>query len=470
MAHALSFALSDEGVVRIHDALICLAKFGEQVSLEARHDRLTLAALNSSKTAYASFCLDKTTFFQNYHYSPSEAQSQRAEAEAEPRFTCQLYNKALLSVFKGRLADNRERGTAVERCEVHVQDEPDNVECRFVVKMICRHGVIKTYKLTFEPVEVIHALFDKQNAKNKWKIESNVLRTFIEYFGAGTELLDIYSEEGRVTLTSYTEKVINDMDILKHPLRTSIAIDTLDFEEFIVEEKLRIGITVKDFKAIVTHAERLKTSVTAMYSYPTRPMQLAYGEHGMLCEFTLVTIGEYRGGSATPAPTNTRSLSRTESEQRRSQQASQQPEPVPSDPSSRQSSVHAQTLKQRATADMPPPVEPASRSFIKDIERQRPLRPTPPPPKASLDPESLFLPADNMEDENVWDERSYEDEQDVLGWNPHANRESFSQSFHSFRQDQETTPENLRAEPEDRDMRVPPTQKLSDIRGMFDED
>lgn len=40
MAHALSFALSDEGVGRIHDALICLAKFGEQVSLEARHDRV----------------------------------------------------------------------------------------------------------------------------------------------------------------------------------------------------------------------------------------------------------------------------------------------------------------------------------------------------------------------------------------------------------------------------------------------
>ena len=40
-----------------------------------------------------------------------------------------------------------------------------------------------------------------------------MLRTFIEYFGAGTELLDIYSEEGRVTFTSYTDKVMNNMGL-----------------------------------------------------------------------------------------------------------------------------------------------------------------------------------------------------------------------------------------------------------------
>lgn len=56
----------------------------------------------------------------------------------------------------------------------------------------------------------MHALFDKKIAKNRWKIGSNVLRTFIEYFGAGTEQLDIYSEEGRVAFTSYTEKIATD--------------------------------------------------------------------------------------------------------------------------------------------------------------------------------------------------------------------------------------------------------------------
>lgn len=35
----------------------------------------------------------------------------------------------------------RERDTAVERCEVSIQDRPDKTECRLIVKMVCRHGI-----------------------------------------------------------------------------------------------------------------------------------------------------------------------------------------------------------------------------------------------------------------------------------------------------------------------------------------
>ena len=38
--HALSFSLTLDGVIRIHDAVLCLAKFSEVVSLEARKDRV----------------------------------------------------------------------------------------------------------------------------------------------------------------------------------------------------------------------------------------------------------------------------------------------------------------------------------------------------------------------------------------------------------------------------------------------
>lgn len=54
----------------------------------------------------------------------------------------------------------------------------------------------------------MHALFDKTVAKNTWSISANVLRDFVEYFGLRTEQLDIYSENGRVTFTSYTERIM----------------------------------------------------------------------------------------------------------------------------------------------------------------------------------------------------------------------------------------------------------------------
>ena len=184
-------------------------------------------------------------------------------------------------------------------------------------------------------------------------------------------------------------------------MQTSVTIDNLDFETFTVEEQLHIGISNKDFKAIVTHAETLKTSLTAMHSFPTRPMQLSYNDHGMQCEFTLMTIGEYRGGSVTPAPAGIRQLSAAPIER----------------PPSRQSTVQAP--EQSRDIAMPPPSQPASRSFTKDPQSQRTQRPSPPPPQPSLDHESLFLPAEEDED-RVWGERNYDDDQDTLGWDANA--------------------------------------------------
>lgn len=75
--------------------------------------------------------------------------------------------------------------------------------------MVCRNGVLKTYKLTYESVDVLSAVFDKESALNRWTISSRTLREFIEYFGPKTEQLDISSENGRATFMSYTEKVVD---------------------------------------------------------------------------------------------------------------------------------------------------------------------------------------------------------------------------------------------------------------------
>lgn len=76
-------------------------------------------------------------------------------------------------------------------------------------------GVIKTYKLTYESVEVMHALFDKSRASNCWTIQSRVLREFIEHFGPRTEQLEMHSDNGRATFTSYTEKIMDGKGMIE---------------------------------------------------------------------------------------------------------------------------------------------------------------------------------------------------------------------------------------------------------------
>lgn len=153
----LSFSLTPEATGRVYELLICLAKFGETVSLEARSGKvriarekketiaiitdtsqLTLTALNSSRTAYASSSLDARQFFISYEFNANDASS------AGDRFTCQLYNKALQSVFKGGTADIRGRETTVEQCDVSIQDQPDKTACRLSVKMLSKHGKMQS--------------------------------------------------------------------------------------------------------------------------------------------------------------------------------------------------------------------------------------------------------------------------------------------------------------------------------------
>lgn len=63
----------------------------------------------------------------------------------------------------------------------------------------------------------MHALFNKNAAKNTWKIYATTLRSFAEYFGANTEQLDISSENGRTTFMSYTEKVMSGRGLTSLP-------------------------------------------------------------------------------------------------------------------------------------------------------------------------------------------------------------------------------------------------------------
>ncbi|KAF2111676.1 Rad9-domain-containing protein [Lophiotrema nucula] len=427
----LNFTLTPEAAAKVHDLLVCLGKFSDTVAIEARRERFTFTALNSSKSAYAALSLDAKQFFASYECIPTQG-------GPDGRFTCSMYTKALLSVFKGRLYDPLGRDGAIDKCVVTLQDKADQTECRFIIKMVCNQGVIKTYKLTYEATDVMHALFDRNVAKNRWSMHSGAMKEYIEYFGTKTEMLDIVAgEDGRAVFKSYTEKISNGKEILKHPLVTAVAVNTSDFDEFNVQPGLHIIISVKDFKSIVLHAETLKTSLKAYYSQPTRPLQFSYGSDGLLCEFTLMTSGDYNAApSATPAaPTMSRANSRAQS--------------TTTDRSDPRSSRN----------EMPPPIEPASRQPAR--QRRNPVgsRANAEPKPAQPDPDSLFV--QQNEDEAAWEPLDYNNEEETLGWD--ASMEAGSAVFPTFRDSASFS----RTDSANSSEAIAPTQRVSQVKGLW---
>lgn len=176
-----------------------------------------------------------------------------------------------------------------------------------------------------------------------------------------------------------------------------MAIDKKDFEYFLAEDNLHIAITLKDFKAVIAHAESAHSTITARYTRPTRPLQLAYDFGGVKTEFTLMTTGD--ADSDIPDSSRAPELS-----------ARQTPAPV---------SVNRANVSSN-TNHMPPPrarsIRPLTGTPGASVRGTETNTQSQRPPPASIQFDSLFVPAD---DDRQWDVPNDEEEEgaeDRLGW------------------------------------------------------
>ena len=339
--------------------------------------------------------------------------------------------------------------------------------------MVCRHSIVKTYRLIYEPTNVLWANFDSASSPNYWTTSARTLRDIVEYFGAKTDQLDWSFERGKVIFTSYTEKITDGRDIFKQPMHTSVAIERKDFDDFNVQEGLHIGIMVRDFHAIVSHADGLGVSVTAKYARANQPMQIAYKNDGTLCEFTLMTRGSSAGvPSVGGIRTNTpaRDLSVRPAQQPQPQNASRRPADRDLTP----------TL---AATAMPPPAAGASFKHTRGLPQptrsmntttkphQASRNDSPPAPSASLDQHSLFFPA--AKDEEFWDEHDNftAEQEDFVTWDA-GGRGSVLQEVRRRIRDSESANSFQGLEPLRRELPyvqgIDPTQRLSELKGLFD--
>ncbi|KAJ6032119.1 Rad9/Ddc1 [Penicillium herquei] len=412
---SLKLSLAPSALVRLHDALICLAKFSDTVAIEAENDL------------------------------------------------------AMLSVFRGRV--DRNKDTAVERCDMELHEDPLQTECRLTIKIICGLDVIKSYKLTYEPASIQHAVFDRRNATNQWIADPRFLKQIMEHFSPSAEQLDICSDGEKAIFTSFTTKVMEGKEILKFPVHTSVATDKKDFEEFLVEDNMHIAMNLKDFKAVVSHAETSSATVTARYTRPCKPLQLAYGFEGINAEFTIMTRGESDGEDAPPSTrASIPQLSR------------QTPAPATPAPIS---VSRSDSLRPTPNTQMPPPlarnrsIRPLNGTSTQEHLSQRPTSENPSnltSASASMDFDSLFVPQD---DDRQWDEVNEEDEpQDILGWDATGGQVCYDLSdakcladyiqdaFEGTLRDAEPGFPNSRtsqAPTAQDDMGIPPTQRMSQV-------
>ncbi|KEY68998.1 hypothetical protein S7711_03305 [Stachybotrys chartarum IBT 7711] len=460
----LNFTLSEDGVGALRDALICLNKFSDDVSLEARKDSFVLTTLNSSKSAYASFRFATNRFFSRYAY--------QGTGEYRERFYCSLYIRALISLFRSRSSTESgpEKQTPIDKCDVAIEDG-EGVKSRFIARIVFRNGLTSTHRLSYEVAVPVHAKFNRQESPHHWTMSSKTLRQLMDHFGPGVEFLDINTNGNLVNFTCFSEKKVAPDAVLTKPLQTSIAVEADEFDDIDVEDKLHIVISVKDFRAIIQHAGITGNDLSARYSLPARPIQLTYSSDGISCEFLIMTVGE-RGSN--PAQKT-----------RKGRKAAAQAAAPPLEATSRRASMAPSEGPQRPAPaqHMPTPMIPShptpsvnsgranvSRTGVFDLRPSQ--RPNPPPTMRS---ESLFVEDEGWEpvqEEDGHDD--YGDDNARLGWDDSADQvPSITHVGRTERQtaEPEPTPEPTRAFEQEQtqdvgEMSLVPTQKLSDVESL----
>ena len=119
---SLSLSLGPPALVRLHDVLTCLSKFSDTVAIEAEHSavcfgrscridertltawnelKLRLSALNSTKTAFASFVCEKDVFFESYSFQVRNdgRASFQNQNQGQERFYCQILIRVSIKLY-----------------------------------------------------------------------------------------------------------------------------------------------------------------------------------------------------------------------------------------------------------------------------------------------------------------------------------------------------------------------------------
>ncbi|XP_074442554.1 cell cycle checkpoint control protein RAD9A isoform X1 [Larus michahellis] len=170
-------------------AVHSLSRIGDELYLEPTESGLSLRAVNSSRSAFASF-LFAPLFFQRY-----EAGSTQADTEL---FRCKVLMKSFLGVFRSLPSLEK----TVGKCLILLKPQAS----RLVVQLHCKYGVTKTHNLAFQECERLQAVFDTQRCASSLRAPARVLAEAVVHFPPTLAEVTLGAGPGgKISLRNYVE-------------------------------------------------------------------------------------------------------------------------------------------------------------------------------------------------------------------------------------------------------------------------
>ncbi|NWY70336.1 RAD9A protein, partial [Erithacus rubecula] len=167
-----------------------LSRIGDELYLEPTEGGLSLRAVNSSRSAFASF-LFAPLFFQLY-----EPGSTGPDTEL---FRCKVHMKSFLGIFRSLPSLEK----SVGKCLILLKPRAS----RLVLQLHCKYGVTKTHNLAFQECERLQAVFDTQRCASRLCAPARVLAEAVVHFPLTLAEVTLGTGPGgKIGLRNYVEE------------------------------------------------------------------------------------------------------------------------------------------------------------------------------------------------------------------------------------------------------------------------
>ncbi|KAM4666873.1 LOW QUALITY PROTEIN: cell cycle checkpoint control protein RAD9A [Amazona ochrocephala] len=261
-------------------AVHSLSRIGDELYLEPTERGLSLRAINSSRSAFASF-LFTPLFFQRY-----EAGGPLPSTEL---FRCKVLMKSFLGVFRSLPSLEK----AVEKCLILLNPQLS----RLVVQLHCKYGVTKTHNLTFQECEQLQAVYDTQRCASSLRAPAQVLAEAVVHFPMTLAEVTLRVDPGgRISLRNHVEDEAEPTKTMV----TELWLAKDEFEAVAAAPDSHITFCLREFRGLLSFAEASNLPLSIYYDAPGRPVVFTLDDTVLEVTLVLATLSEPDSSSQHP--------------------------------------------------------------------------------------------------------------------------------------------------------------------------
>ncbi|XP_075569121.1 cell cycle checkpoint control protein RAD9A [Pelecanus crispus] len=261
-------------------AVHSLSRIGDELYLEPTDSGLSLRAVNSSRSAFASF-LFAPLFFQLYE--PGGPQPDRE------LLRCKVLMKSFLGIFRSLPSLEK----TVWKCLILLKPRAS----RLVVQLHCKYGVTKTHNLAFQECERLQAIFDTRGCASSLRAPARVLAEAVVHFPLTLAEVTLGAGPGgKISLRNYVE---DDAEPSK-TMVTELWLAEDEFQTMAVAPGSHITFCLKEFRGLLTFAEASNLPLAIHYDVPGRPVVFTLDDTVLEVHLVLATLSDPESGSQPP--------------------------------------------------------------------------------------------------------------------------------------------------------------------------